>query len=126
MGQLVRFRLAPADVVAHLIFLISAFALFRLSVFQGWTFVGDSDRLNTVLNVRLFEVLSLLQRGSVPTWSEQQFMGYGIVGLHWMLPGAPPLPQLLALLPTSELYHALAVLAALMLAGAMAGAYWLL
>ena len=115
-----------ADVVAGLIFVACALLLFRLSLSGGWTFVGDSDRLNTVLNVRLFEVLSILQRGSVPTWSEQQFMGYGIVGLHWMLPGAPPIPQLLALLPTSELYHALAFLAAGLLACAMAAAYWAL
>ena len=115
-----------ADVVAGLIFVGCALVLFRLSLFGGWTFVGDSDRLNTVLTVRLFEVLSIARRGSVPTWSEQQFMGYGIVGLHWMLPGAPPIPQLLALLPTSELYHALAFLAAGLLACAMAAAYWAL
>ena len=114
------------DIVAGLIFVGCSLVLFRLSLFQGWTFIGDSDRLNTVLNVRLFEVLSILQRGSVPTWSEQQFMGYGIVGLHWMLPGAPPLPQLLALLPTSELYHALAALAAALLVSTMAAAYWAL
>jgi hypothetical protein len=121
-----RLRLPRADLLASLFFLVCAFALFRLSVFAGWTFVGDSDRLNTVLNVRLFEALSIQQHGAVPTWSEQQFMGYGIVGLHWMLPGGPPLPQLLALLPTSQLYHALAILAALLLACAMGAAYWLL
>src|SRR5688572_3072587 len=119
-------RVGRADLLAGLIFVGCALGLFRLSLFQGWAFIGDSDRLNTVLNVRLFEVLSILQRGSVPTWSEQQFMGYGIVGLHWMLPGAPPLPQLLALLPTSELYHALAVLAAGLFAGTMVSAYWAL
>ena len=115
-----------ADVVAGLIFVGCSLLLFRLSLFRGWAFVGDSDRLNTVLNVRLFEVLSILKRGSVPAWSEDQFMGYGIVGLHWMLPGAPPIPQLLALLPLSELYHALAFLAAALLACAMAAAYWAL
>jgi hypothetical protein len=114
------------DLVACLIFVGCTLWLFRLSLFQGWTFVGDSDRLNTVLNVRLFEVLSILQRGRVPTWSEQQFMGYGIVGLHWLLPGSAPLPQLLALLPPSELYHALSVLAAVLFAGTMAAAYWAL
>ena len=111
------------DWVALLIFAVCSLGLFRLSLFEGWTFVGDSDRLNTVLNVRLFEVLSLLHRGSVPAWSEQQFMGYGIVGLHWMLPGAPPIPQLLALLPLSQLYHALAYLTALLLLLAMLTAY---
>ena len=115
-----------ADLLACLFLVGCALALFRLSLFQGWSFIGDSDRLNTVLNVRLFEVLSILQYGTVPTWSEHQFMGYGIIGLHWMLPGAPPIPQLLAMLPLSELYHALAALAACLLAAAMLAAYWAL
>jgi hypothetical protein len=125
-GRLRGVRVGPADIVAHLIFLGCSLAIFRLSLFEGWSFIGDSDRLNTVLNVRLFEVLEILKRGSVPTWSEQQFMGYGIIGLHWMLPGAPPIPQVLALLPTTELYHALAWLAAILLACAMSAAYWAL
>ncbi|MCC7367455.1 MAG: hypothetical protein IT306_03475 [Chloroflexi bacterium] len=113
-------------ILAHLLFLVTALGLFRLSVFGGWTFVGDSDRLNTVLNVRAFELASLAARGSVPTWSEQQFMGASIVGLHWLLAGATPLPRILALLGSAEVYHALAVLAALMLFAAMSAAYWLL
>ena len=71
--------------------------LFRLSLFEGWTFVGDSDRLNTFLNVRLFEVRSIQERGTVPFWSEQQFMGTSMAGLNWMLPGASPFPYLVAL-----------------------------
>jgi hypothetical protein len=120
------YRRHSPDLLACLFLVGCALALFRLSLFQGWSFIGDSDRLNTVLNVRLFEVLSILQYGTVPTWSEHQFMGYGIVGLHWMLPGAPPIPQLLSLLPLTELYHALAALAAGLLAAAMLAAYWAL
>jgi len=97
--------------------------LFRLSLFQGWTFIGDSDRLNTVLSVRLFEVDQIQARGSVPTWTDQQFMGSPLAGLHWMLPGFTPLPYLLALLPTTELYRVLGAFAALLLGLAIVSAY---
>jgi hypothetical protein len=109
---------------ACLILVGSALLLFRLSLFQGWTFIGDPDRLNNVMNVLLFEVISLLQRGSVPSWNEYEFMGYGVAGVHWMLPGAPPLPQILAMLPLSEFYHALAVLASTLFAATTIAAYW--
>ena len=115
-----------ADVVAGLIFAGSALYLFRLSLFQGWTFVGDPDRLNSIMNLRLFEVISILKRGSVPAWSEHEFMGYGVAGVHWMLPGAPPLAQILALLPLAEFYHALAMLSAALFALTMLAAYWAL
>jgi hypothetical protein len=44
-------------------------------------------------------------RGSVPTWSDDQFMGYSIVGLHWLLTAFTPVPYLLALLPSSRAVH---------------------
>lgn len=110
--------------LAGLLFVACAVVLFRLSLIEGWTFVGDSDRLNTALNVRLFETDAIRARGSVPTWSEHQFMGSSIVGLHWLLTAYTPVPYLLALLPPSELYHALAILAAVMLALAAGAAYW--
>jgi hypothetical protein len=112
------------DGVACAVFVGCALLLFRLSLFQGWTFIGDPDRLNNIMNLRLFEVVSLLKRGAVPAWSEYEFMGYGVSGVHWMLPGAPPLAQILALLPLSELYHALALLAATLFAATMMAAYW--
>lgn len=115
---------ALTHLIAGAVLVGCAIGLFRLSLFEGWTFLGDSDRLNTVLNVRLFELQWLRERGSIPTWDERQFMGYSIVGLHWMLPGAPPLPQLLALLPAGSLYTALSALATALLAAAMLAAYW--
>src|SRR5690348_6710455 len=62
-------------------------ALFRLTLLDGWTFVGDSDRLNTVLNARLFEVNQIQSRGSISMWTDQQFMGQSMAGLHWILVG---------------------------------------
>ena len=103
-----------------------ALFLFRLSLFEGWTYIGDSDRLNNMLNLRLFEVFSILKRGSVPSWNEWEFMGYGVSGVHWMLPGAPPLPQLLAMVPLSELYRALGLLAVILFTATMLATYWAL
>jgi hypothetical protein len=100
-----------------------AVLLFRLSIFEGWTFVGDSDRLNTVLAVRLFETNALRERGSVPTWTEDQFMGYSMAGLHWILPGFTPVPYLLALLPAVETYHAMVFVAAGLLTLAILAGY---
>src|SRR6185295_16754327 len=97
--------------------------LFRLSLFEGWTFVGDSDRLNTVLSVRLFETDGLRTRGSISAWTEQQFMGYSMTGQHWMLPGFTPVPYLLALLPASQMFTALTDFAVLLLTLAMVAAY---
>src|SRR5215213_2173649 len=119
-------RLSRWHLGATLLFVACALLLFRLSLFQGWTFVGDSDRLNTDLNVRLFEVDAIHARGSVPTWSDDQLIGYSIVGLHWLLTAFTPVPYLLALLPSSQMYTALAALSAALLALAIGAAYWAL
>src|SRR4051812_9244019 len=58
------------DLLAIALFVVCALLMFRLSLFEGWTFVGDSDRLNTALNIRLFETDAIRARGSVPTWSD--------------------------------------------------------
>jgi hypothetical protein len=120
-----RLRVPRDHVVAFVVIAGCALFLFRLSLFQGWAFIGDSDRLNSVINTRLFEILSLREHGSIPFWSGQQFMGYSIVGLHWMLTTFSPMPYLLALLPTSEILHVLAAISALQLALTIAATYWL-
>src|SRR5262245_8869752 len=97
-----RASLPRAHVLALLFFAGCAVFLFRLSLFEGWTFVGDSDRLNTFLNIRLIEASSIQARGTVSPWSEQQFLGFGMAGLHWMLPGVSPFPYLVALFPLTE------------------------
>src|SRR5687768_10591319 len=121
-----RLRLPRADVVALILIATCVLFLFRLSLFAGWTFIGDSDRLNNIFNARLFEVVSLQKHGYIPFWSDQQLMGFSIVSLHWMLTTLSPMPYLLALLPTSEMLHALAAFSALMLGLTIGGTYWLL
>jgi hypothetical protein len=98
-------RLGRGDVVALLALVGCALVLFRLTIFEGWTFVGDSDRANTFLNIRLIEVTAIQQRGSVPTWNEGQFMGGSLAGLHWMIPGASPFPYLTALFPREDAFR---------------------
>ena len=112
-----------ADLAAGILFVACALFLFRLSLFEGWTFVGDPDRINSVLNTRLFEADSLRARGSVSTWSDQQFMGYSPTALHWILPGFTPVPYVLALLPRAEAFHALGILSAVLLALTFGSAY---
>ena len=119
-------RLLRQHVVPCLLFAACALFLFRLSLFEGWTFIGDSDRINSVINTRLFEVGALRERGDIPAWSDQQFMGYSIVGLHWMLTEFSPVPYLLVLLPTSAMLYALSVLSAVLLTCTIAAAYWML
>ena len=119
-----RLRLPRADIVALILIAACVLFLFRLSLFAGWTFIGDSDRLNSIFNARLFEVVSLQKRGYIPFWSDQQLMGFSIVSLHWMLTTFSPMPYLLALLPTSEMLHVLAAFSALMLGLTIAGTYW--
>ena len=63
-------------------------------------FIGDSDRLNTFLSIRKFEIEGV-QHGGVRAWSDFQFMGMATVGLAYMLPD--PLMRLEALFPASWL-----------------------
>jgi hypothetical protein len=121
-----RVRVQREHVVALVVIAGCVLFLFRLSLFQGWTFIGDSDRLNNIFNARLFEVVSLQKYGSIPFWSDQQLMGFSIVSLHWMLTTFSPVPYLLAALPTAEMLHALAALSALLLGLTIFGTYWLL
>lgn len=99
-------QLRPRDLAAFLFLAGCGLLLFRLSLFQGWTFIGDSDRANTFLNIRLFEVRSLQELGRVPTWNDQFFLGIGMTELHYMAPGASPFPYLIALLPQTETFRA--------------------
>jgi hypothetical protein len=67
------------------------------------SFVGDSDRLGTYLNVRQYSIDGLQELGRVPTWNERMFCGFGTSGLHWMWPELDPLAYAEALLPRGAL-----------------------
>jgi hypothetical protein len=62
-------------------------------------FIGESDRLNTYLNMRLAEYDALQAYERVPAWNPTMFGGFSLAALHWMNPGTDPIALYLAALP---------------------------
>lgn len=93
------------DVLAGLALCGMGIVLFSSHISGRGTFLGDSDRLNTFLNVRKFEVESLQKLGRVPAWNELMFMGFGTFGFPVMLVGSDPLAYLEALFPLGDLFR---------------------
>ena len=79
-----------------------ALGLFSFHLAGYATFLGDSDRLNGFLNVRKFEVENL-RAGGLKAWSDFQFMGQSMYGLHYMVPDV--FSRLEALFPLADLYR---------------------
>jgi uncharacterized protein YhhL (DUF1145 family) len=99
-----------------------AVLLFRFHVLGIGTFVGDSDRLNSYLNLRTFEVRTL-QEGASVAWNEYLFMGFGTYGLHYLLPRFDPTLYLEALFPISSLFRVAGYVSLVLLALAGVSAY---
>jgi hypothetical protein len=70
-------------------------------------FIGESDRLNTYLNMRLAEYDALRTYGRVPAWNPTMFGGFSVAALHWMNPGTDPIAFFLQLFPRDHVYQAL-------------------
>ena len=107
---------------------ISALAIFPVLLFRkilahGWTFIGDSDRLNTFLNIRLFETDWIRASGRVPGWDEGQFAGQSMAGLHYMVPGAGLIAYLEAFFPRPMLFEVMGYASLALLACAAWAAY---
>jgi hypothetical protein len=86
-------------------------------------FVGESDRLNTYLNMRLAEYDALRTFGRVPAWNATMFGGFSVAALHWMNPGTDPIAYILQLLPRDRLYQALGYLSIALVLAACTTAY---
>jgi hypothetical protein len=95
----------PSDLAALLILAAMGLWLFRMHLLGDSTFIGDSDRLNTFLNIRKFEVDSIQRLGRVPAWNDLMFLGFGTFGLHYMLVSADPIAYLEALFPIQHLFR---------------------
>ena len=95
----------PSDLAALLILAAMGLWLFRMHLLGDSTFIGDSDRLNTFLNIRKFEVDSIQRMGRVPAWNDFMFLGFGTFGLHYMLLSADPIAYLEALFPIQHLFR---------------------
>ena len=69
------------DGLAVAVLVLLALSLFGPHLLGQSRFVGNSDRLYTFLNVRLFEVEQLRAHGSVPAWTDRLLMGEPLDGL---------------------------------------------
>jgi hypothetical protein len=87
-------------------------------------FIGETDRLNTYLSVRLAEYDALQTYGRVPAWNPTMFGGFSVVALHWMNPGTDPIAFFLQLFPRAQVYQALGYVSIALVLAACATAYF--
>ena len=105
MSKIIVSRKIQLDILALLSIAFLVCLIFRLVVCNGWTFIGDSDRLNAFLNIRLFEFDSIATWGRIPGWCDSIFGGVSMAGLHFMLPAADIFAYFDWLFPRSDLYR---------------------
>jgi hypothetical protein len=87
-------------------------------------FIGESDRLNTYLNMRLAEHDALRTYGRVPAWNPTMFGGFSVAALHWMNPGTDPIAFFLQLFPRDRVYQALGYVSIALVFAACTTAYF--
>jgi hypothetical protein len=87
-------------------------------------FIGESDRLNTYLNMRLAEYDALQTYGRVPAWNPTMFDGFSLAALHWMNPGSDPIALFLQLFPRDRVYQALGYVSIALVLAACTTAYF--
>lgn len=105
--------LAPLAAIVSILLLNGS--IFRNTFLGLKQYIGDSDRLNTFLNIRYAAIREILESGRAMAWNENMFMGFNTAGLHWINPIADPMGYLLASLQPSDPLHAMTVLSALQL-----------
>src|SRR5262249_10311133 len=87
-------------------------------------FIGESDRLNSYLNMRLAEYDALRAHGRVPNWNSSMFGGFSVPALHWMNQGTDPVAYLLQLFPRDRVYEALGYVSIALVLTACISAYF--
>ncbi len=87
-------------------------------------FIGESDRLNSYLNIRLAEYDALKEFGRVPAWNSSMFGGFSMAALHWMNPGTDPIAPLLQFVPRGEVFMALGYVSIALVAAACVAAFF--
>jgi hypothetical protein len=92
------------------LFLAAVCILFWSHISGSAVFIGESDRLNSYLNIRLAEYDALKEYGRVPAWNPSMFGGFSMASLHWMNPGKDPVPYLLQFFPRQDVFQALGYL----------------
>jgi hypothetical protein len=86
-------------------------------------FIGESDRLNSYLDIRLGEYDALRALGRVPNWDYSMFGGFSLAALHWMSPGNDPIAWYLQLFARQDVFWALGFVAIFLVAAACLSAY---
>jgi hypothetical protein len=87
-------------------------------------FIGETDRLNTYLSVRLAEYDALRTYGRVPAWNPTMFGGFSVAALHWMNPGTDPIAFFLQLFSRDRVYQALGYVSIVLVLAACTTAYF--
>jgi hypothetical protein len=114
-------RAAPCG--PFLVFLAVVCIVFFPHLFGINTFIGESDRLNSYLNIRLAEFDAFRDYGRVPGWSDIMFGGFSLSSLHWMNPGQDPIGYFLRLFPRDQLFIVLGFVAAASILAACVSSY---
>jgi hypothetical protein len=87
-------------------------------------FIGECDRLNSYLNMRLAEYDALRTYGRVPAWNPTMFGGFSVAALHWMNPATDPIAFFLQLFPRGHVYLALGYISIALVLAACITAYF--
>src|SRR6266487_2492767 len=98
--------------------------VFWQQLVEAAVFIGESDRLNTYLNMRLAEYDALRTYGRVPAWNPSMFGGFSVAALHWMNPGTDPIAFFLQLFPRGRVYQALGYVSIALVLAACTTAYF--
>jgi hypothetical protein len=86
-------------------------------------FIGESDRLNSYLNIRLAEYDALKEYGRIPAWNSTMFGGFSMAALHWMNPGKDPVRYLLQFVSREDVFRSLGYLSIFMVFAACVTAF---
>ena len=86
-------------------------------------FIGESDRLNSYLNMRLWEYDAFVHLHKVPSWNNTMFGGFPASALHWMNPGTDPIALLLRWFSRPDLFQVLGYVSITLVVAACLSAY---
>jgi hypothetical protein len=107
-----------------------AIGIIALVVFVFWQqafgagiFIGESDRLNSYLNMRLWEYDAFVHLHKVPSWNNTMFGGFPASALHWMNPGTDPIALLLRWFSRPDLFQVLGYVSITLVVAACLSAY---
>ncbi len=109
-----------ADIVALTAIAAVGLWLFRSHLMGRVVFIGDSDRLNTFLNILTFQVEALRGRG-LSAWDPLMFMGLNVHALPYTFPN--PLVWLTTLTPPAALFWTAGVVSCALLVSAGGACY---